>query len=133
MPVLSIGAAIADDLNRNYIPTVYSLKQLKQDQLVPKSLIFTFLKRGKSPVNLIQVDVCQRVDAINDRPLATPKFEIDEIVSARHRFRQYNQWFFDDGVNIHPLMKTTLNELSDALLIEPTSGSKSNIHFVTHV
>ncbi len=134
MPVMSIGAIIADDLKKNYLPTAYSLKQLKKEQLVPEALIFAAIKKGKSgDLQLIQFDISRRVDAVKDVPLGTPRFELDDVMFARHRFRQYQQWFIDDGRNIRPLMKTTFNDLEDNLLITNTTDVGTVVHAVTHV
>ena len=134
MPLLSIGAIIAEDLKKNYLPTVYSLTQLKKERLVPEALIFAALKKGKKgEPQLIQFDLTRRVDRIGDVPLGTARYELDDVMLARHRFRQYQQWFIDDGRNIRPLMKTSFDELEDNLLINPVQGSESIVHAVTHV
>ena len=134
MPVLSIGAIIADDLHKNYLPTSYSLKQLKKEQLVPDALIFASLKKGRNgELQLIHFDISHRVDAVRDVPLGTPRFELDDVMFARHRFRQYQQWFIDDGRNIRPLIKTTFNDLEDNLLITNVTDVGSVEHAVTHV
>ena len=135
MPVISIGAIIADDLRRNYLPTVYSIAQLKKENLVPKALIFALVQKakGKDTTQLLKYDIVARIDCEEDRPLPTPKYVIDNIVATRHRFRQYAQWFIDDGNNIRPLMKSTLEELSTNLYIETGHSDSTVFHHTTHV
>ena len=135
MPVISIGAIIADDLRKNYLPTVYSIAQMKKEDLVPKALIFALVQKakGKDTIQLLKYDVVSRIDKENDRPLPTPKFTLDAVVATRHRFRQYTQWFIDDGVNIRPLVKSTIEDLASNLYIEVGRGESSASHHTTHV
>ena len=135
MPVISIGAIIADDLRKNYLPTVYSIAQMKKEDLVPKALIFALVQKakGKDTTQLLKYDVVNRIDKEHDKPLPTPKYIIDALIATRHRFRQYAQWFIDDGANIRPLMKSTLEELVANLYIEVGTAETSATHHTTHV